>query len=1207
VIGRNIGRSSSPRDHARLLEHLRQVRAKNGSKSLRTIGTAMPLAYSRVSALLSGKAAPVDERQTGQLARAMGGGDDEVAEAVRLFRLAFPRAPAPRPGADRVDQMITAAWSTHWVPSATGGGPSGPGPGFHGRSAVMEHLAAWLAAAEGRKPRIVTGDPGSGKSAVLARFLMEVREHGARPAVVAAVHAHGRTLAEVVAIVARQYGVVADSSEELVTLLGRGPGRSLLVVDAVDESDEAEVLLTRLLRPLARQAQGSELRLLIGARRHLTRRIGERWVELVDLDAAYADLDALADYAAAILSSPEASPYRPIPDRTARVARAVAHRANGSFLIARLVGMALALRAAPATDLGEFPDSVLAAMEAYLDALPGDRRAVEELLRPLAFAEGAGLPSGLWLRLAGALCGLPGKYRPEDLEELFGGAVISLLTVGNEADVNGVRPVYRLFHDALAEALAEMRPASPEAPADPAAARLTIARSLRESVPGGGGRTDWSGADPYVRRHLATYAACTPLLSMLVEDPAFLLDADADRLLSALTDGVDGVDAVRARSAYELVADRLPGVDRPERAAYLALSGLQEGTALIAAGLHHLAGSAPWWPVRAAWETRARHRILYRHDDVVNAVTVISLDGEPLVVSGGDDRRVRIMSLTGRSGDEGQADIGSLVMCLAAVVLDGLPAVVAGGEDGHVYVLDVPTLHVLARSSRAHPRAVNVLVAVVEDDGTTTIVSGDIGGELCRWSVVPCDPVGTTVAAASGEISGLCRVGRLLIYGSPDSVRFLDDQLNPGTVLFEGSPAASAIVLFDVGPRRLVVSGHSDGSIRTFDPASGDPVSTIADVQDSDISALAVSGSRVLCGGESGVLTILDPTAPEAGRLELTGHDLPVLALAAASVGDRDVAVSAGEDKTVRQWDLDADVDDLPRQPQDRGTTALTTIHGREIAIQTSERTVRLRDLTDWAEIGCVAAVDPSATLMTTFAVAGDRTGLLVATGDSDGRVGVRKIERDETVARFIGHKGWVAGIEFADLDGEAVLVTVGHDDVLRVSAVGTGLTAVSPIDLPHVRGNVEALAVSSDDGRLLAAVATTGVQLQIWDVRSRRQVARAEVFGAGKPSTLTADGPLVFGGTVLGWTFTLSIDDQDPVCHHTHAAGVSTVTMGRLHGRRVLVSGSEHGDVVIREPDGTAVTSFALDARVQGLLLTDGGRLTVATSQGVVVVQLPS
>jgi hypothetical protein len=175
-----------------------------------------------------------------------------------------------------------------------------------------------------------------------------------------------------------------------------------------------------------------QFRLLVGTRRHLVPRLGLRWTTRLDLDAEYADQRGLEHYVSAVLTARPDSAYNAIPDRAARVARAIAGRSRGSFLIGRLTAMALALRPTPATDLDALPDSVIAAMEAYLDAIGGDRRVIEELLRPLAFAEGVGLPQELWVRLANELCGLPGKYGPSDLDRLFSGATASLLSAGRE-------------------------------------------------------------------------------------------------------------------------------------------------------------------------------------------------------------------------------------------------------------------------------------------------------------------------------------------------------------------------------------------------------------------------------------------------------------------------------------------------------------------------------------------------------------------------------------------------------------------------------------------------------------------------------------------------------------------------------------------------------------------------------------------------------
>lgn len=89
--GRRINQAAWPGDgpHLALLKFLDRVHADNGTKSLQQIVAGMHLASrSRVNALLRGLdgALPADERQVEELVRALGGGDDDVARATRLYQ-----------------------------------------------------------------------------------------------------------------------------------------------------------------------------------------------------------------------------------------------------------------------------------------------------------------------------------------------------------------------------------------------------------------------------------------------------------------------------------------------------------------------------------------------------------------------------------------------------------------------------------------------------------------------------------------------------------------------------------------------------------------------------------------------------------------------------------------------------------------------------------------------------------------------------------------------------------------------------------------------------------------------------------------------------------------------------------------------------------------------------------------------------------------
>lgn len=397
---------------------------------------------------------------------------------------------------------------------------------FTGRHRAFTDLTTWLVSNDGNV-RVVTGNPGSGKTALLG-LLAALADPESGPAVPrdglprmlpptgsfdGAIYAGTLPTASVLASIAAAAGVGTDSSanpsariRELIDALQRAKPLTVLI-DALDEAADPEGLIRYVLRPLIEMG-GDQLRLLLGTREHLIPLLlpesSKRSDVTIDLDdSSYADPASVRAYTRRVLLESQAeSPYRIAPEGVLDgVAGAVSEAADTSFLVARFVAQTLAAEPRLA-DPGNaawrrsLPRSAGVAMSEDLRIRLGEQATMaKELLLPLAYAQGVGLPwPGIWPQLANALH--TGRtFTDKDLEWLrrIAGSYI-------KEGFDGMQSVYRLFHQSLAEHLREGR----DLPADHAA----IAKALIDCVrPAAADRRDWSSANLYIRAHLSTHAA----------------------------------------------------------------------------------------------------------------------------------------------------------------------------------------------------------------------------------------------------------------------------------------------------------------------------------------------------------------------------------------------------------------------------------------------------------------------------------------------------------------------------------------------------------------------------------------------------------------------------------------------------------------------------------------------------------------------------
>ena len=418
------------------------------------------------------------------------------------------------------------------------------------------------------------------------------------------------------------------------------------------------------LRRLASETADAGVRLLVGTRpggpdRRLITALGLSTrgddPALIDLDTpAYLSRDDLAEYVRRRLLLTDVpptpgrpdTPYRGRETLAGQVAAAVARAAYPTFLIGQLVSRALLLRNQPISphDPGwqQFPKTVAGAMDQYLASVgnQAEQDRVEDLLRPLAYARGDGLPlddAGLWPRLATALARPGRSYTAGDVATLLDTAADYLI----ETVITGQAAYYRLYHQALSDRLRERDQQHPR----PVSAAQTIYQCLLDTVARRpDGARDWPAAHPYLHSQLAGHAADAGQLTSLLDDPGFLVAADPAGLFAALQR--PGQPPTGNAQIYRYAYPDLPrGADTAgERASYLQLAARRQ-RAHLADQLGQLPLHQPW---TARWVRGQRphpHYIAGRHDGPVDAVAVGERHGRPVIVSGGGDGTVRVWDL----------------------------------------------------------------------------------------------------------------------------------------------------------------------------------------------------------------------------------------------------------------------------------------------------------------------------------------------------------------------------------------------------------------------------------------------------------------------------------------------------------------------------------------------------------------------------------
>ena len=1102
---------------------------------------------------------------------------------------------------------------------------------FCGRRGALRAIVSWLhrpASDTSSACGVVTAGPGSGKTAVLG--LIAALTHPERRRTVpidalglgtqlvpdaesvdVAIYAQNLTDDAVLEGLAAAIGVQVGTPGELLQAVERQrrdrPFTAL--IDALDEAHTPDTLCSRVLRPLIDHARG-HVRLLLGSRPYLLNHLGINANDndfrsiVINLDdPRYADPEALRAYTMRnLLEASPNSPYRSNLRGLREVGQAVAEAAGTSFLVARITAGTLAATGSVVPDPSDrewrnrLPRLPMDAMREDLTARLGVNAArAADLLRPLAFAEGQGLPwEDIWASLASALSGC--TYTDDDLlwlRRVAGSYVVEAIEFGRSA--------YRLYHQALAEYLRE--------DSDVHAIHQIFANVLKDRIPCRiDGKRDWSRAHPYILSYLSTHAVAAGCIDELVTDGEYLVHADPDTLLPALryvttqqgrlTAAIYRTDVVHyRRHAY------------PARRQLLTLDAARWGHIPLVNEL--IAGDITAFPLTFAprWATGGLTSPLLRITFACwkSGVAIASIEGRTAVIFRGDDRMVQVRDPINGAHVRAIGHQNDRMFGIEVCDVKGDPIVVFSGDEYTVHtwsLRDGNRRHVMV----GHTGTVNDIavgrigeryIAVSCSDDTTVRVWNLVDGKCVHTLVGHAEYVH---AVAVGEIKGRA----IAVTGSGDAtVRVWD--VADGTCLYTLTGHRSSVFAVAIGEidgcAIAVTGGHND-QVRVWDLSEGVLQHTIP-VQVS-VTAVAISqldGRTVaVLGDATGTVSIWD-ISNRTCLHRLTGHDNEVSAVSIDLSTDVPLIASSSEDSTVRTWALDADITSsvVPTGHSD-WVTSITPINvnGRSIAVSTSGD-VRVWDLKSGT---CLNAFDSDEGEIKAIALSA-RDEIVFAISARLHSMRVWNVLSGECLHIFSSDEGEMHGVShvvLGNLEGCPVVITrswAPRSTVKVWDLSNHNCLHSTTDDFCEILDQAQAIAVDPDGGRpiVLARNVRDGM-LSVWDIFDETHLLTLP----GSSDFLSSDNVAVgelHGRMVVasaGYARVRVWDLMEGTCLASvpSTGHASQLAIGEIGGRQVVVIGHHSDEILIWDlvEDNAASPPFHLPCPISALAVSDEGVL---------------
>ena len=318
----------------------------------------------------------------------------------------------------------------------------------------------------------------------------------------------------------------------------------------------------------------------------------------------------------------------------------------------------------------------------------------------------------------------------------------------------------------------------------------------------------------------------------------------------------------------------------------------------------------------------------------------------------------------------------------------------------------------------------------------------------------------------------------------------------------------------------------------------------------------------------------------------LTSHTGAILSVTVSADGAK--AVSAGDDGTVRVWDLVASRQQAEFKEHDQALSVALTADGTKAVSAGREGAVRVWDLAVGRQQAKLRVLRfwPSSVAVT-------MDGARVVSGGENGTTRVWDLHTGRRQMKLTGHIGPVRSVVVA-ADG-ARAVTGGEDGTVRVWDLTTGRQLAELAK--NMTSPVWSVAVTADGARAVSGGEDGTVR--VWDLTTGRQHAElAGHDGEVQSVAVTADGARAVSGgedgTVRVWDLTTRRQLAELAGHTSSVRSVAVTAEGAR-----AVSGGQDGTVRVWDlaasrqhagPTGSDTQLWSVAATVDGARAVSGG-----------------